>query len=124
MAASGQDQETGDGETFIEKYTKGVSAVDTILTLDRLRQEVAVKELLNARGKNQLLMQQQQAAAAAAAAAANQNGSQFMRKTMSVPNFSNVSSTSFQKARSGRPLCLSCHVMLECRFPVNSCFGP
>ena len=35
MAASGQDLETGDGETFMEKYTRGVSAVDTILTLDR-----------------------------------------------------------------------------------------
>ena len=96
MAASGQDQETGDGETFIEKYTKGVSAVDTILTLDRLRQEVAVKELLSARGKNLLLQQQ----LAVAAAAANQNNgmgatsSQFMRKTMSVPNFSNVSKRS------------------------------
>jgi hypothetical protein len=36
MAASGQDEVTGpDGETFIEKYTRGVSAVETILTLDR-----------------------------------------------------------------------------------------
>ena len=94
MAASGQDQETGDGETFIEKYTKGVSAVDTILTLDRLRQEVAVKELLSARGKNQLLQQQAAAAAAAAnSSCGSQNGSQFMRKTMSVPNFSHVSTT-------------------------------
>ena len=52
MAASGQDLETGDGETFIEKYSKGVSAVETILYLDRLRQNVAVKEKLTAQGKN------------------------------------------------------------------------
>jgi kinesin family protein 13 len=48
MAASGLEEDvacTGDGETFIEKYTRGVSAVETILTLDRLRQSVAVKEL-------------------------------------------------------------------------------
>lgn len=49
-----------------EKYTRGVSAVESILTLDRLRQSVAVKELLQARGQP------------------------VMRKTVSVPNFSQV----------------------------------
>lgn len=54
-----------------EKYTRGVSAVEGILTLDRLRQSVAVKELLQGQGH---LLQGQ------------------MRKTASVPNFSQVSS--------------------------------
>ena len=49
-----------------EKYTRGVSAVESILTLDRLRQSVAVKELLQAQGQP------------------------LMRKTASVPNFSQV----------------------------------
>lgn len=38
MAASFNDISTSDGETYIEKYIKGVSAVESILTLDRLRQ--------------------------------------------------------------------------------------
>lgn len=38
MAASGEDSATSDGESYIEKYTRGVSAVESILTLDRLRQ--------------------------------------------------------------------------------------
>lgn len=50
-----------------EKYTRGVSAVESILTLDKLRQSVAVKELLQAKGQP------------------------LMRKTVSVPNFSQVS---------------------------------
>ncbi|XP_063702581.1 kinesin-like protein KIF13B isoform X3 [Culicoides brevitarsis] len=69
MAASGDD---GDGEeTYIEKYTKGVSAVESILTLDRLRQNVAIKEL-----EQQLIGLQKQ------------NSTTSMRKTCSVPNFS------------------------------------
>lgn len=52
---------------FSEKYTRGVSAVESILTLDRLRQSVAVKELEQARGQPIT-----------------------MRKTASVPNFSQV----------------------------------
>ena len=74
-----------DGETFIEKYTRGVSAVETILTLDRLRQSVAVKELVNAKAKLQPV---------AALISNGSNGminSQFMRKTVSVPNISHVS---------------------------------
>ena len=72
MAASGQDLETEEGETYIEAYTKGLSAVDTILQLDRLRQSVAVKEKLKTVGTG---AQQQQN----------------MRKTMSVPNFVQMS---------------------------------
>ena len=84
MAASGQDEVTGpDGETFIEKYTRGVSAVETILTLDRLRQSVAVKELINAKSKHLLPMGGQSSIA--------NNSSPFMRKTVSVPNMSQVS---------------------------------
>lgn len=66
LAASGDDLEC-DGETYIEKYTKGVSAVESILTLDRMRQNVAVKEL--EQSHPQTLS---------------------MRKTASVPNFSQV----------------------------------
>ncbi|GAB1598063.1 KIF13A isoform X15, partial [Argonauta hians] len=61
MAASQNEANAADGETYIEKYIKGVSAVESILTLDRLRQEVAVKELLSASGRS-------------------------LRKTTSVPN--------------------------------------
>ena len=50
-----------------EKYTKGVTSVESILMLDRLRQSVAVKELLQSAGRP------------------------LMRKTASVPNFSQVS---------------------------------
>ena len=72
MAASGQDLETEDGESYIEKYTKGLSAVDTILQLDKLRQSVAVKEKL----KSVVLSGQNQ---------------QNIRKTVSVPNFVQMS---------------------------------
>ena len=36
--AASQNEQTSDGETYIEKYIKGVSAVESILTLDKLRQ--------------------------------------------------------------------------------------
>ncbi|XP_059086221.1 kinesin-like protein KIF13A isoform X2 [Tigriopus californicus] len=88
IAASGlQDDETSDGESFIEKYTKGVSAVETILALDRLRQSVVVKELVQAKNAKSKLY------------VFNNNGltwdtsTQHMRKTMSVPNFGNVSNS-------------------------------
>ncbi|XP_054157934.1 kinesin-like protein KIF13B [Oppia nitens] len=71
MAASGQDMTTLDGESYIERYTKGVSAVESILTLDRLRQEVAVKELLARKGKLNTTAINQEA---------------LIRKTASVPN--------------------------------------
>ncbi|XP_055998502.1 kinesin-like protein KIF13B isoform X3 [Ostrea edulis] len=44
MAASQNDTSTADGESYIEKYLKGVQGVESILMVDRLRQEVAVKE--------------------------------------------------------------------------------
>ena len=37
MAAS-QQEHASDGETYIEKYIKGVSAVESVLQLDKLRQ--------------------------------------------------------------------------------------
>ncbi|KAM4042669.1 kinesin-like protein KIF13B isoform 2-T2 [Anomaloglossus baeobatrachus] len=40
-----------DNSTYIEKYLRSVLAVENILTLDRLRQEVAVKEQLSGKGK-------------------------------------------------------------------------
>lgn len=70
LAASGEDAYSGDGETYIEKYTKSVGAVESILTLDRLRQNLAVKELLQ-----------------------NQQGGKvdpYMKKTLSVPNLSQL----------------------------------
>jgi kinesin family protein 13 len=81
LVASGEESSFCDGETYIEKYTRGVSAVESILTLDRLRQSVAVKELLQARGQP------------------------LMRKTASVPNFSqfmrlDTSTESLQMSRS------------------------
>lgn len=89
IAATGEDcSAMADGETYIgnfyysinvcasflifivplEKYTRGVSAVESILVLDRLRQSVAVKEIEQTQCKQQLSM----------------------RKTASVPNFSQV----------------------------------
>lgn len=64
LAASGEESSLSEGETYIEQYTRGVIAVDSILMLDQLRQKVAVKELLQAKGQP------------------------LMRKTVSVPNFS------------------------------------
>ena len=77
IAASGDDCSAIDGETYIEKYTKGVSAVESILTLDRLRQSVAVKELETAHGQPLS-----------------------MRKTVSVPNFSQVRTVSLVTSES------------------------
>jgi kinesin family protein 13 len=74
MAASGGDLTTFDGESYIEKYTKGVSAVESILALDRLRQEVAAKELLARKGKLSTTSSQEA----------------MIRKTASVPNMANI----------------------------------
>lgn len=38
MAARGDSEQTQDGETYIEKYTRGVLEVENILSLERLRQ--------------------------------------------------------------------------------------
>ncbi|XP_041975896.1 kinesin-like protein KIF13A isoform X3 [Aricia agestis] len=78
IAATGDEASAADGETYIEKYTRGVSAVESILTLDRLRQSVAVRELEQARPRPQT-----------------------MRKTASVPNFSQLSAALESAAKSG-----------------------
>uniref|UniRef100_A0A8D0L322 Kinesin family member 13B n=1 Tax=Sphenodon punctatus TaxID=8508 RepID=A0A8D0L322_SPHPU len=51
MAANVENAASADAEAHIEKYLRSVLAVENILTLDRLRQEVAVKEQLTGKGK-------------------------------------------------------------------------
>uniref|UniRef100_A0AAR2JAB3 Kinesin family member 13Ba n=1 Tax=Pygocentrus nattereri TaxID=42514 RepID=A0AAR2JAB3_PYGNA len=51
MATSAENPKSSDNEAAIEKYLRSVLAVENILTLDRLRQEVAVKEHLAGKGK-------------------------------------------------------------------------
>uniref|UniRef100_A0A8C8JA76 Kinesin family member 13Ba n=1 Tax=Oncorhynchus tshawytscha TaxID=74940 RepID=A0A8C8JA76_ONCTS len=51
LAASTENPKSADNEAAIEKYLRSVLAVENILTLDRLRQEVAVKEHLAGKGK-------------------------------------------------------------------------
>ncbi|XP_056284263.1 kinesin-like protein KIF13B isoform X2 [Pseudoliparis swirei] len=51
LAASTEDDQSAESEAAIEKYLRSVLAVENILTLDRLRQEVAVREQLGVRGK-------------------------------------------------------------------------
>ena len=82
LAASGEDVYSADGETYIEKYTKSVGAVESILTLDRLRQNLAVKELIQ-----------------------NQQGGKLgssMRKTLSVPNLSQLLRWQEENSNSGK----------------------
>uniref|UniRef100_A0A8C4SQC1 Kinesin family member 13A n=1 Tax=Erpetoichthys calabaricus TaxID=27687 RepID=A0A8C4SQC1_ERPCA len=52
MAARYENEGSADGETYIEKYTRGVLEVENILSLERLRQAVTVKEALSAKGKH------------------------------------------------------------------------
>ncbi|KAG5856725.1 hypothetical protein ANANG_G00010940 [Anguilla anguilla] len=52
MAARGESERSQDGETYIEKYTRGVLEVENILSLERLRQAVTVKEALSAKGRH------------------------------------------------------------------------
>ncbi|XP_054626515.1 kinesin-like protein KIF13B isoform X5 [Dunckerocampus dactyliophorus] len=52
LAASAHSSQSADDEAAIEKYLRSVLSLENILTLDRLRQEVAVKEQLAARGRS------------------------------------------------------------------------
>uniref|UniRef100_A0A673BU48 Kinesin family member 13Ba n=1 Tax=Sphaeramia orbicularis TaxID=375764 RepID=A0A673BU48_9TELE len=52
LAANAHNSQSGDDEAAIEKYLRSVLSLENILTLDRLRQEVAVKEQLTTRGKS------------------------------------------------------------------------
>ncbi|XP_062944100.1 kinesin-like protein KIF13B isoform X2 [Cynocephalus volans] len=51
VAANVENPASADSEAHLEKYLRSVLAVENLLTLDRLRQEVAVKEQLTGRGK-------------------------------------------------------------------------
>ncbi|XP_059035407.1 kinesin-like protein KIF13A isoform X2 [Mustela lutreola] len=68
MAARSEDEGTSDGETYIEKYTRGVLQVENILSLERLRQAVTVKEALSTKARH-------------------------LRRSLSTPNVHNVSSS-------------------------------
>ncbi|XP_014863252.1 PREDICTED: kinesin-like protein KIF13B isoform X2 [Poecilia mexicana] len=52
LAASAHNSQSGDDEAAIEKYLRSVMSLENILTLDRLRQEVAVKEQLTGKGRS------------------------------------------------------------------------
>uniref|UniRef100_A0A4W6G7D1 Kinesin family member 13B n=1 Tax=Lates calcarifer TaxID=8187 RepID=A0A4W6G7D1_LATCA len=52
LAASAHNSQSADDEAAIEKYLRSVLSLENILTLDRLRQEVAVKEQLAGRGRS------------------------------------------------------------------------
>uniref|UniRef100_A0A8C4LPQ4 Kinesin family member 13A n=1 Tax=Equus asinus asinus TaxID=83772 RepID=A0A8C4LPQ4_EQUAS len=66
MAARSENEGTSDGETYIEKYTRGVLQVENILSLERLRQAVTVKEALSTKARH-------------------------LRRSISTPNVHNVS---------------------------------
>nr|KAF6505691.1 kinesin family member 13A [Rousettus aegyptiacus] len=68
MAARSENEGTSDGETYIEKYTRGVLQVENILSLERLRQAVTVKEALSTKARQ-------------------------LRRSLSTPNVHSVSSS-------------------------------
>ncbi|XP_047413189.1 kinesin-like protein KIF13A isoform X2 [Sciurus carolinensis] len=68
LAARSENEGTSDGESYIEKYTRGVLQVENILSLERLRQAVTVKEALSTRARH-------------------------IRRSLSTPNVHNVSSS-------------------------------
>ncbi|XP_073422193.1 kinesin-like protein KIF13A isoform X2 [Dendrobates tinctorius] len=68
MAARSEYEATSDGETYIEKYTRGVLQVENILSLERLRQAVTVKEAIS-------------------------NKTKHIRRSLSTPNMHNASSS-------------------------------
>nr|XP_044987857.1 kinesin-like protein KIF13B isoform X2 [Jaculus jaculus] len=51
MATNMENPASADSEAYMEKYLRSVLAVENLLTLDRLRQEVTVKEQLTGKGK-------------------------------------------------------------------------
>ncbi|CAO2595939.1 Kinesin-like protein KIF13A [Lemmus lemmus] len=68
LAARSENEGTLDGETYIEKYTRGVLQVENILSLERLRQAVTVKEALSTKARH-------------------------IRRSLSTPNVHSVSSS-------------------------------
>jgi len=87
LAASSVDLTACDGESYIERYSKSVSAVESVLALDRLRQEVAVREQLTKKAKYQVRPVHSSGAASRSLLSA---GSEALRKTVSVPNMANI----------------------------------
>lgn len=79
-----------DGQTYIEKYIRSVSAVEGILQLDRLRQEVAVKEALAADKRRK---QRNAANWEKYQRVEDYNNPATMRKYISVPNLQAVSAS-------------------------------
>jgi kinesin family protein 13 len=78
-AAAQEEFLQADGETFIEKYTRSAAAVEELMRLDKMRQQVAVRELAaRANTPNNKLP----------------TGRQSMRKTFSVPNFRHMMKSS------------------------------
>lgn len=49
--AASHNEATEDGETYIEKYIHGISAVESIFILDRLKQNVKVREQMSTTGR-------------------------------------------------------------------------
>ncbi|ODN01520.1 Kinesin-like protein KIF13A [Orchesella cincta] len=77
------------GETYIEEYLRSVSAVDSILNLDRMRQSVYLREEQSKnrpRGTMNRSFQHQNGGTPNSQASM----SGFMRKTLSVPNISQL----------------------------------
>ncbi|XP_028298904.1 kinesin-like protein KIF13B isoform X2 [Gouania willdenowi] len=52
LAANAPNSQSAEDDAAIEKYLRSVLSLENILTLDRLRQEVAVKEQLAGRGRS------------------------------------------------------------------------
>uniref|UniRef100_A0A8D1MZS1 Kinesin motor domain-containing protein n=1 Tax=Sus scrofa TaxID=9823 RepID=A0A8D1MZS1_PIG len=103
MAARSENEGTSDGETYIEKYTRGVLQVENILSLERLRQAVTVKEALSTKARQ-------------------------LRRSLSTPNVHNVSSPTRQGFVSTEPRrelpeshCCISYFPVKCSVPVNSC---
>ena len=69
LNSTGREILAQDGESLIEKYSKGISSVNEILRTDRISQQIVLKELLTKQRK-----------------IFNTRGSLGMRKTISVPN--------------------------------------
>nr|XP_060630861.1 kinesin-like protein KIF13A isoform X5 [Anolis sagrei ordinatus] len=68
MAAKSENEGASDGETYIEKYTRGVLQLENILSLERLRQAVTIKEALSTKTRH-------------------------IQRSISTPNVHNVSSS-------------------------------
>ncbi|XP_041039726.1 kinesin-like protein KIF13A isoform X2 [Carcharodon carcharias] len=100
MAAKSENDGSGDGETYIEKYTRGVLEVENILSLERLRQAVTVKEALSSKGRH-------------------------MKRSVSTPNVHHVSSSrsdlSGYEEDEYRGRSESHHDISDCSFNSQEC---